>query len=126
MLFRSCIVPDLRFYGLKTLGDLGGVLLGDDALLGQHLGMGNRPSDILLVQAPVVIDGNGVSAEIDHSLQTINPHGAALKEQQTPACAKITRFKIIEGLGWISVTGIAFLAGADNGPNLSHLKFHIC
>jgi hypothetical protein len=28
--------------------------------------------------------------------------------------------------GWTSVTGIAFLAGADNGSNLSYLKFHIC
>jgi len=28
--------------------------------------------------------------------------------------------------GWASVTGIALLASADNGPNLSYLKFHIC
>ena len=74
------LFPDLLLYRLQTLADLGGVFAGDDALLGQHLGVGHRPGDVLLVQAPVIIDGNGVSTEIKHDIKTINPHEAGLKE----------------------------------------------
>jgi len=42
--------------------------------------VGHRPGDVLLVQAPVIIDGNGVSTEIKHDIKTINPHEAGLKE----------------------------------------------
>lgn len=59
---------DFLLDGGQALGDLGRVLLGDDALLGQHLGVGHRPGDVLLIQAPVVIDGNGIAAEIGHNI----------------------------------------------------------
>ena len=52
--------PDL----LQTFRDLPGLFLGDDALFAQHPGMGNRAGDVLAIQTPVIVDGDGVAGRV--------------------------------------------------------------
>ena len=73
-------VADLLFDIGQPTDDGLGVLLRDDALPGEHAGVRHGAGDILLVETPVIVDGNGVSAEISHGNKMINPRGSGLKE----------------------------------------------
>ena len=58
---REVATLDFLFDRPQSIYDGRRVLLGDDALPGKHTGVGQRPGDVLAVQAPVVVDGYGVS-----------------------------------------------------------------
>ena len=61
---RAAMDDKTRCVFIESLANPGGVVLGDDALFGQHLGMGHRPGDVLPVEAPVVVEGNGIAGGI--------------------------------------------------------------
>ena len=52
-------VLDLPLDPAQALDQDGGLLLGDDAGLGQHAAVGDAALDVVAVEAPVDVDGGG-------------------------------------------------------------------
>ena len=76
-------VGDFRLDAPQPVGDAGGVLRADDALAGQHPGVGQRPGNILPEKPPVIVNGHGVSAEIGHTPPTIPRPRPTLNSRHT-------------------------------------------
>ena len=83
----------LAAHGVQPLHDGLGVGLGDDALPAEHAGVRDGARDVVLVEAAVVADGDGVARGGLEVVRRVSGHGVAsiVRDRRPRAVAPATR-----------------------------------